>query len=163
MQAQPAAIRHDDGTVVQGIIEFRQAVILTGSGQVQVGRAFHVERFVRALVIEFLDEAVEGRLLLENIHAWRASGFLLESQVHAFVAAVLLRLARRYTLDVDTKAEPPDGKFAEVEKRIGGSERDAVIGADRPGQTTPLEETLESGKGRSLFGGFHRLAQQDKA
>jgi hypothetical protein len=64
---------------------------------------------MRALVIELLHEAVEGRLLLEDIHAGRAGGFLLESEMHAFMAAVLLGLARRYALDANAEPQPPDG------------------------------------------------------
>jgi len=43
---------------------------------------------MRALVIEFLHEVVECRLLLQDIHARRAGGFLLERQMHALMAAV---------------------------------------------------------------------------
>ena len=44
-------------------------------------------------VVELLDEGVELGLLLEEIGAGRAGGFLFQRQVHALVAAVLLRMA----------------------------------------------------------------------
>jgi len=61
--------------------------------------------------VEFLNEAVEARLLLEAVHAGRPSGFLLEGKVHALVTAVLLGFSRLDALDRDTEPEPPDGEL----------------------------------------------------
>jgi len=46
-----------------------------------------------SFVIEFLQEGVEPGLLLQDVGAGRASGFFLQCQVHAFMAAVLLGMA----------------------------------------------------------------------
>jgi len=58
---------------------------------------------VWALAIKFLYEAVELCLLLEDIGASRAGGFLLQSQMHAFMAAVLLRMAGANAFDRDAQ------------------------------------------------------------
>ena len=42
------------------------------------------------LGVELLDEGIEAGLLLQAVHAWRAGGLLLEGEMHALVAAVLL-------------------------------------------------------------------------
>lgn len=45
---------------------------------------------MRALCVEFLDESVEARLLLSEVHACRARGFGFGGAVHALVTAVLV-------------------------------------------------------------------------
>ena len=40
--------------------------------------------------VELLDEGIEAGLLLQAVHAGRAGRLLLEGEVHALVAAVLL-------------------------------------------------------------------------
>ena len=86
---------------------------------------------MRALVIEFLHEVVKSRMLQQDIHARRAGSFLLERQMHAFMAAVLLRVSRFYALEANAKAQPPDGELTQFEQRMDGREGDAVIGADK--------------------------------
>ena len=56
-------------------------------------------------------EGIEAGLLLEAVEAGRAGGFLLEREVEALVAAVLLRVARPDALDGDAEPEPPDGEL----------------------------------------------------
>ena len=63
---------------------------------------------MRAFGVELADEGVEAGLLLEAVHARRAGGFLLQGQVHALVAAVLLRMAGLDALDGDAEPQPPD-------------------------------------------------------
>ena len=62
---------------------------------------------MRPLCIEFADKIIETRLLLEAVHARRSGGFLLERQMHALVAAVLLRVAGLDPLDGDAQPQPP--------------------------------------------------------
>ena len=49
--------------------------------------------------IELANEGVEAAPLLQAVEARRASSLLLEGQMHALVAAVLLRMARLDAFD----------------------------------------------------------------
>jgi hypothetical protein len=50
--------------------------------------------------------------------------------MHAFMATVLLRMARFYAFDLDAEPEPPDCEAAQVEKSIRACERNPIIGAN---------------------------------
>jgi hypothetical protein len=54
---------------------------------------------MRPFVIKLLQEGVELGLLLQNVGARRASGFFLQGQMHAFMPAVLLGMARTNPLN----------------------------------------------------------------
>src|SRR4029077_12225454 len=45
--------------------------------------------------------------------------FLLERQMHALVAAVLLRVAGLDALDIDPEPQPPDREARQTEERVG--------------------------------------------
>ena len=64
--------------------------------------------YVGPLAIEFLHERIEASLLLQTVHAGWPRGFVFEGQVHALVAAVLLRVAGPNALDVDAEAQRLD-------------------------------------------------------
>ena len=104
---------------------------------------------MRPFGIELLDEGIEAGLLLQAVHAWWSGGFLLQGEVHALVAAVLLRVAWLDAFDCDAEAEPPDRELGEIEQGIGAGERDAVVGADGLRQATLGEQLLEGGNGGS--------------
>jgi hypothetical protein len=80
--------------------------------------AFHAESIVRPFVVELVDEVVEARLLLQAVHAGRASG-LLAGEVQALVTAILLGLSRFDALDADAEAEPPNRQLGERRGRWG--------------------------------------------
>src|SRR3954470_15835568 len=115
------------------------------------------------LLVEFLDEVVELGLLLKDIGSSGPGGLLFEGQMHAFMTAVLLGMAGLDALDADAQPQPPDGKLGEVEEAVGGSEGDAIVGANGPWQATLLEEALKGSKRRHFGIRFHGLAQQQKA
>ena len=48
---------------------------------------------MRSFLIELFQEGVELGLLLQDVGAGRTSGFFLQGQMHAFMPAVLLRMA----------------------------------------------------------------------
>jgi hypothetical protein len=52
-------------------------------------------------VVEVLDEPVEAALLLQEVTGRRLGGFLLERQMHALVATVLLGMPGLDAFDVD--------------------------------------------------------------
>jgi hypothetical protein len=63
---------------------------------------------VRAFIVVAFDEVIELRLLLQEVLAGRLGGLELQRPMHAFVAAILLRVARLDALDLDAEPEPPD-------------------------------------------------------
>ncbi len=83
--------------------------------------------------------------------------------MHAFMTPVLLRVARLDALDLDAEAQPPDRQLAEVEQRVGGGERRAVVRADGGWQAAFLEQAFKGGKSQLLPRGFKGFAQQQVA
>ena len=55
---------------------------------------FHVQGFMGTFVVEDLDKIVEAGLLLKEVCGSGLGGFFLQSEMHALVTAVLLRMAR---------------------------------------------------------------------
>ena len=112
-QADAPATGDHDGFVVEGIVDVRQAGVGTRGRLVDLGRTFHVQRFVRAFVVEDLDELVEAGLLLQEIWSRRFGGFFFQGQMHALMTAILLRMARLDAFDADAEAQPPHGELAQ--------------------------------------------------
>jgi hypothetical protein len=162
MQMRPQAVTRTCGdenvAVVEGVGEVRQAGVRFPRRCVDVGGALHVERLVRALGVELSDEVIEAGLLLEAIGAWRADGLLLEGQVHALMAPVLLRSTWLDALNIDAEPQPPDGELGEVEQGVWASEGNAVIGADGIGQAALAEQPIEGRGGEILTGRLQGLA-----
>ena len=113
---------------------------------VNLRRTFHVQGFVRTLVVEDLDELVEPSLLLQKIGSRRLGGFFFQGQMHALMAAVLLRVPRLNPLDANTEPEPPDRELAQIKQRMRGSEGHAVIAADVGRQAALLKKPLKHSK-----------------
>src|SRR5580704_7008598 len=93
IQTQPAAVSDDDRLVVEGVAEFLNAPVRAAGRRVNLGGTFHVQSFVRTFAVELLNEGIELGLLLKQVGAGGTSGFCLQGQMHAFVTAVLLRMA----------------------------------------------------------------------
>src|SRR6267143_473779 len=89
-----AATRDHDGFIVEWIVDVRQSGVPALGRLVDLRRALHVQGLVRTLVVEDLDEVVEPSLLLQKIGSRRLGGFSLQGQMHALMAAVLLRMTR---------------------------------------------------------------------
>src|SRR5215468_4771773 len=81
--------------------------------------------------------------------------------MHAFMATVLLRMARLDTLDRDAEPEPPDGQPTQVEETIRRGKGNAVVGANGLGQAALLKQALKGSEGSLLFDRLHRLAEQE--
>ena len=103
VQTDSAAAGDHDSAVVKGVVRLGESFIRAAGGSINLGRALHPECLVRTFPIEFLDERIELSLLLEDIGAGRPRRFLLQSQMHAFMAAVLLRMARPDALNADAQ------------------------------------------------------------
>ncbi len=119
MQAEAAAGRDETPAIVEGVFEVRQAAIGAFREGIAFGWALHGQRLVRPFAIELLPEVIESFLLLQGVHAGWPCRFLLEGEVHALVAAILLRVAWLDALDGDSEAQPPDCELAQVEQGIG--------------------------------------------
>src|SRR6185312_9023949 len=90
----------------------------------------HIESFVWTLMVKLADESIKLGLLLKEVGASRARRFDFQGSMHAFVTAVLLRMAGLNALDGDAEAEPPNGKPAQIAEIIGRGEGYAVVGAN---------------------------------
>src|SRR3984893_11123358 len=80
--------------------------------------------------------------------------------MHAFMAAVLLRMARLDALDGNAEPQPPNGESALVEETMGRVKGHAVVGTDGLGQAAFLKQALKSGKGSLFLDRLHGLAEQ---
>ena len=69
---------------------------------------------MRPLDVELVDEVVEAGLLPQEIVASRFGRLALECEMHAFMAAALLRVARLDPLDRDAWSQPPDSQPGQV-------------------------------------------------
>ena len=92
---------------------------------------------MRPLVVVAVNEVVELGLLLKEVAAGWLGGLELQCQMHALMAAVLLRVAGLDALELDAEPEPPDRELGEVEEGIRAGEGNTVIGADSPAGRTP--------------------------
>jgi len=103
-QTDATATGDHDGFVVEWIVDIRQSVVGTRGRLVDLCWTLHVQSFVRAFVVEDIDELVEAGLLLQEIGGCRFCGLFLQSEVHAFVTTVLLRMTRLDAFDANAKA-----------------------------------------------------------
>jgi hypothetical protein len=114
-ETDPAAVGDHHDFVVEGIVDIGQALIGAGGGLIDLGRTLHAQGFVRALVVEDIDEVIELGLLLQEVRTGRLGGFFLQGQMHALMAAVLLRMTRPDPFNPNPQAQPPNRQFAQVE------------------------------------------------
>lgn len=112
-------LRDHDGFVVEGIIDIGQAGVRARRRLIDFGGTLHIQSFMRTLPVEDLHELVEAGLLLEELGGRRLGGLFFQGEMHAFVAAIVLRMARLDALNGNAEVKPPDGKFAEVEQSMG--------------------------------------------
>src|SRR5216684_6727363 len=154
MHADAAAGGDENVAVVQRVCEVGQTGVGSRTRGVDFGRTLHGERLVWPFGIEFLGKVVEAGLLMQAVHSGRSGCFFLQREMHALVAAVVLRVARLDALDGDAEAKPSQREFGEIEEGVRTGERHAIVGPDRLGWAALLEEVLEGSDGEVLAGWF---------
>src|SRR5688572_11733028 len=118
---------------------------------------------MRAFMVELLHEAIKAGLLLEAVHARRAGRLFLQRKMHAFMAAVLLRVTGLDALDRDAEAEPPDRHLGQVEQGIRAGKGNAIVGTNGLRHAPLLEELLEGRDSEILAGGVQSFTKQQEA
>ena len=101
---EPTAVGDLGGEVMKRILEILEAPVGPRGFFVFFRRHFHVQGLVWPFLVVVVDELVEASLLDEEVPGRRLGGFLLEGQMHTFVAAVLLGMTGLDALDVDAEA-----------------------------------------------------------
>ena len=66
-KADAAAMRNDNGSVVEWVVDVRQSLVRTRRSLIDIRRTLHGESFVRSFVVEDIVEFAEARLLLKEI------------------------------------------------------------------------------------------------
>src|SRR3546814_6404710 len=120
-----------------------------GRGAIDLDWGLHGERVVGAFAVELADKIIETGLLLQDVGAGRAGRLLLQRQVHALVAAVLLRLAWFDAFALNAEPEPPDLELRQVLEPVGAGEGNAVVRAYGVGQAALLEQAPTTQKART--------------
>ena len=103
-QTDAAATSDHHGLIVQRIVDVRQSGVGAVRGLIDLDRALHGERFVRTLVVEDIDKLVEAGLRLQKIAGGRFRSFFLQSEMPAFMTAVLLRMTWFNGFDTNAQA-----------------------------------------------------------
>jgi hypothetical protein len=145
---------------VEGVVRLGEALIRSGRRGVDFSGTLHAKGFVRPLAVVLLNECIELGLPLKEVGSGGECGFLLEREVHALVAAVLLRMTGANAFDANAQAQPPHREAGKVEQSVGRGEGNAAAGTNGARQTPFFEKTLE-GRQSGLFPvGLQGLAQQ---
>ena len=80
---------------------------------------FHLQRLMGALVVVLGDPGIEPGLLLEHVGRCRFGGFLLQREMHALVAPVLLRVPGLNALNLNPEPQPPHRELTQSVDRVG--------------------------------------------
>ncbi|HUN60950.1 MAG TPA: hypothetical protein VMU53_03120 [Candidatus Sulfotelmatobacter sp.] len=88
---------------------------------------------------------------MKKVGGRRLGGFFLQRKVHAFMAAVLLRMGRLDAFDADAQTQPPHRQLAEIKQGVRRSEGHAIIAADVGRQAALLKEPLKYSESVAFF------------
>ena len=122
---------------------------------------FEINRLMWTQVIGFVSKIVEPLLLSTQAGCRRASGFRLESSVHAFMAGVLLRMGRLDQLREDAQSDPPHRELRQAGNG-GGGKGHAVIRAHDLGKAVFFEQPDKERFGILVGGRVQPLASEQK-
>lgn len=106
--AEAAAAGDAHGAVMKRVLGLARRLIEARRRRIEIAGISAAQRLMRAFIIVNINETVEAGLLLQDVHARRPGGFLLQGQMHTFMAAVLLRIAGRDALEANAETQPPD-------------------------------------------------------
>jgi hypothetical protein len=95
-------MRNDNRSVVEWVVDVVQSLVRTRRSLIDIRRTFHAKSFVRSFVVVDIDEFVEARLLLKEIRGSWFRSFFFQSEMHKFMTALLLGMARLDALDANT-------------------------------------------------------------
>jgi hypothetical protein len=109
------------------------------------------------LLVEDADELIEPSLLLQEVFGRRLSGFLLQREIHALMAAILVGMARLDAFDVDPEPQPPDRKLGESEERVWIARTTQPSG--REVQNFGIRLPMPNGAGGLQTGAQNRLCE----
>jgi len=115
MQAETTGAGHEDCLVVKRVVWLWNANVGPAGSGIELRRTMHVECFMGPFAVQFLQEGVKVPLLLQDVGARRASGFFLQRQIHALMAAVLLWMTGADAFDANAQAQPPHGELRKLE------------------------------------------------
>src|SRR5487761_104517 len=82
--------------------------------------------------------------------------------MHAFMPAILLRMARLDAFDADAQAQPPHGELAQVEQGVRGGEGHAIITANVGGHAALFTKPFKHGESILFAGGGKRFTGEQK-
>ena len=100
--------------------------------------------------VVFAHEGIEASLLLQAVHPRRSGRLFFQGQVHALVAAVLLRASGFDAFYGMPSLSHQTESLEEIEQAIWTGERNAVVGSDGLRQATFPEQPFE-GRNRQVF------------
>src|SRR6516225_10198722 len=136
-----ADLAHGMISIVPG--RFKLTGIGPRRGSIAAGRRHLAQRFMRAVVVKVVAEAVKADLLLGRGGRRRARGLGLERGMHALVPAILLWRTRLNPLQTNAQLDPLHRQPGEPARAAARGKRDAVVAADRARQTELAEGLLD--------------------
>jgi hypothetical protein len=120
-QTDAAATSDHDGFVVEGIVDVGQSGVGTRGRLVDLGRAFHVQSFMRTLAIKNFHEVIEAGLLLQEVLSGRLGGFFLQGEMLCVHDGHSVGDGGLDSFDADAQAQLPDGELTEMKQSVRGS------------------------------------------
>src|SRR5580658_10060189 len=102
-------------------------------------RAFHPQRFVRPFLVKFLPPQIQGLL-------FRRLWFQLPPNipVHAFMAAIVLRVSGTPAFQINPQRHPPNRKPAQTKERLRVRKGRAVVTANGFRQSVARKQPLKA-------------------
>ena len=111
------------------------------------------------LEVVFVLELIKAALLRAQRPFGRSRRLFFQRAVHALVAAILLRLARRDPFHANPQPHPPHAQPAQS-RQTGGGERRPIIAANRRREPVLPERGLQHRASHSAVGLRQRLTAQ---